>query len=102
MGSRLIGVLGLLVFSCGFTLAQAPAPDCAEMKTRLDRAETMLKDWPALARYSEENFHTPPAAMDGGQRVVFMGDSITDGWDDPKYGGFFPGKPYVFLQDLQD
>ena len=24
-----------------------------------------------------------------------MGDSITDGWDDPKYGGFFPGKPYV-------
>ncbi len=24
-----------------------------------------------------------------------MGDSITDSWDDPKYGGFFPGKPYV-------
>ena len=24
-----------------------------------------------------------------------MGDSITDGWDDPKYGGFFPGKPYI-------
>ena len=25
-------------------------------------------------------------------RVVFMGDSITDGWDLAKY---FPGKPYV-------
>ena len=24
-----------------------------------------------------------------------MGDSITDSWDDPKYGGFFPGKPYI-------
>jgi lysophospholipase L1-like esterase len=24
-----------------------------------------------------------------------MGDSITDSWDDPKYGGFFPDKPYV-------
>lgn len=24
-----------------------------------------------------------------------MGDSITDFWDDPEYGGFFPGKPYV-------
>lgn len=24
-----------------------------------------------------------------------MGDSITDSWDDPRYGGFFPGKPYV-------
>ena len=24
-----------------------------------------------------------------------MGDSITDSWDDPKYGGFFPGRPYI-------
>ena len=24
-----------------------------------------------------------------------MGDSITDSWDDPKYGGFFPGHPYI-------
>lgn len=24
-----------------------------------------------------------------------MGDSITDSWDDPRYGGFFPGRPYV-------
>ena len=24
-----------------------------------------------------------------------MGDSITDGWDSPNMGGFFPGKPYV-------
>jgi len=53
-----------------------------------------LKDWPALARYGEENLKIrPPAKTE--QRVVFMGDSITDSWDDPKYGGFFPGKPYV-------
>jgi lysophospholipase L1-like esterase len=26
---------------------------------------------------------------------VFMGDSITDSWDNPVYGGFFPGKPYI-------
>jgi lysophospholipase L1-like esterase len=36
---------------------------------------------------------TPPAKNE--QRVVFMGDSITDGWDAPNMGGFFPGKPYV-------
>ena len=24
-----------------------------------------------------------------------MGDSITDGWQQPRYGGFFPGKPYL-------
>jgi len=96
MGSRLIKVLVVLVFSCGFAPAQTPAPtpDCAEMKTRLDRAETKLNDWPALARYREDNNKTAPPARNE-QRVVFMGDSITDSWDDPRYGGFFPGKPYV-------
>jgi len=64
------------------------------MKTRLDRAETRLNDWPALARYREDNQKTAPPAKNE-QRVVFMGDSITDSWDDPKYGGFFPGKPYI-------
>jgi len=24
-----------------------------------------------------------------------MGDSITDGWQQPQFGGFFPGKPYI-------
>ena len=24
-----------------------------------------------------------------------MGDSITDGWSNPQFGGFFPAKPYV-------
>jgi lysophospholipase L1-like esterase len=64
------------------------------MKTRLDRAEARLKDWPALARYHEDNNKTPAPAKNE-QRVVFMGDSITDSWDDPRYGGFFPGKPYL-------
>ena len=72
----------------------APIPDCAEMKTRLERAETRLNDWPALARYREDNLKvTSPAKNE--QRVVFMGDSITDSWDNPTNGGFFPGKPYV-------
>lgn len=95
MGSRFIWICVVLVSSCGFTLAQTPAPDCGELKTRLDRAEARLKDWPALARYGEENLKTVPASMDGPRRVVFMGDSITDSWDDPRYGGFFPGKSYI-------
>ena len=50
-------------------------------------------DWPNLARYHDDNAHlTPPAASEN--RVVFMGDSITDGWG-RQYGQFFPGKPYV-------
>ena len=51
-------------------------------------------DWPNLARYQEENKKVPPANKNE-QRVVFMGDSITDSWDDPAFGGFFPGKPYI-------
>jgi lysophospholipase L1-like esterase len=80
-------------------MAQTAAPtpvtsDCNEMKTRADRAETRLKDWPALARYSAENAKVAQPVKNE-QRVVFMGDSITDSWDTPSNGGFFPGKPYL-------
>lgn len=51
-------------------------------------------DWPNLARYHEANKKVAPPANNE-RRVVFMGDSITDSWDDPRYGGFFPGRPYV-------
>ena len=51
-------------------------------------------DWPNLARYDKDNKSTAQPAQNE-QRVVFMGDSITDSWDNPAYGGFFPGKPYV-------
>src|ERR1039457_3730973 len=50
-------------------------------------------DWPNLARYHDDNAHlAPPAA--GENRVVFMGDSITDAWG-RRYGQLLPGKPYV-------
>ena len=80
-----------VVFLC---VASTFGQDCNELKTRLDRAETRLSDWPALARYREDNKKVVAPAKDE-QRVVFMGDSITDSWDNPSNGGFFPGKPYV-------
>jgi lysophospholipase L1-like esterase len=76
------------------TPAASPADTCAELKTRAERAETRLKDWPAIARYHDDNQKVSPVAKNE-QRVVFMGDSITDSWDSPNMGGFFPGKPYV-------
>lgn len=51
-------------------------------------------DWPNLARYDKDNKAAAQPAKSE-QRVVFMGDSITDSWDNPSNGGFFPGKPYV-------
>ena len=87
----------VLVFLSITALAQTAVTSsdpCAEFKTRADRAETRLKDWPQLARYHDDNAKVLSPAKNE-QRVVFMGDSITDGWDSPNMGGFFPGKPYV-------
>ena len=98
--NRFLIVICILVGSTAIASAQpaTPTPNpvdpCAELTARATRAETKLKDWPALARYRNDNAKvTAPARNE--DRVVFMGDSITDSWDDPKYGGFFPGKPYI-------
>lgn len=77
--------------------AQAPAAasqtDADRLQLQLQRAQRTLQDWPNLARYRQANSEVAAPAP-GEQRVVFMGDSITDGWG-RKYGKFFPGKPYV-------
>src|SRR5271154_1268402 len=86
------------------TAAPNAAPDATELadvKVRLATATArlaedtrILQDWPNLARYREANGKlAAPAA--GEKRVVFMGDSITDMWAEERFGGFFPGKPYV-------
>lgn len=68
--------------------------DCAAAKAQATRLEMRLKDWPALARYSNDNAKVGTATKDE-KRVVFMGDSITDWWVKQESGGFFPGKPYI-------
>jgi lysophospholipase L1-like esterase len=55
--------------------------------------ERLRNDWAYLARYREENAKLGPPAP-GENRVVFMGDSITEGWGRSS-GSFFPGKPYI-------
>jgi hypothetical protein len=60
----------------------------AEAKAKLGAAEKRPNDWPELARYRHENAKLPAPAKDE-QRVVFMGDSITDMWVQPRFGGFF-------------
>lgn len=90
----LMASLTVFLFGCVDANAQPAATDCAETKAQLTRAQTKLNDWPALARYHEANSKITPSPKNKA-RVVFMGDSITDSWDDPKYGGFFPGKPYI-------
>ena len=86
------------MFAQGQTSAQTkPGDNCSELvelTSKLESQLARLKDWPDLARYRDANAKlTPPAKEE--QRVVFMGDSITDMWVLPRLGGFFPGKPYV-------
>jgi lysophospholipase L1-like esterase len=91
----LLIMASLAVSASAQTPGPTPSPDpCAEAKTQAARLESRLKDWAALSRYREANATVAAPAKDE-QRVVFMGDSITDLWDEPRYGGFFPGKPYV-------
>lgn len=79
--------------------ANAPAaktsvtvPTTAPVVTaKMTGEDRMKNDWASLGRYKEADLALAvPAA--GENRVVFMGDSITDGW---KIEGSFPGKPYI-------
>lgn len=63
--------------------------DSAEGQTP-DRLRT---DWSYLERYRDENATLGPPKP-GERRVVFMGNSITEGWA-KFFPTMFPGKPYV-------
>src|SRR5262245_54168501 len=72
-------------------------PSCPELATALTALvnnDVRRRDWPNLTRYREQN-RALPAPAGGESRVVFMGDSITDAWPQPRFGTFFTGKPYV-------
>jgi len=58
---------------------------------RGSREAMLLDDFGELARYREDNAKLAAPAK-GDRRVVFFGDSITDGW---KLDESFPGRHYV-------
>lgn len=71
-----------------------PAPNgAAEQKAGAPKARPAWeREWAYLSRYRDANAQlAPPAA--GEKRIVFLGDSITEGW--AAGGNFFPGKPYL-------
>lgn len=85
--------LGAAAQQSGSTAAtKAPAPSTAQIAAWQNAHEEQMKnDWPWLGRFkqADEMLGAPAAGED---RVVFMGDSITEGW---KLEESFPGKPYV-------
>lgn len=77
---------------------QAPTPDkpTPEQIAAWEKAhdEQIKNDWPWLGRFKEADLKLPPPAA-GENRIVFMGDSITEGWHIEGPQGSFPGKPYI-------
>jgi lysophospholipase L1-like esterase len=75
-------------------LAQQPptlTPEQALQKYRDSKAPTLRDDFGELGRYRAANAALSEPSP-GESRVVFFGDSITDGW---KLDESFPGKPYI-------
>lgn len=73
----------------GSIVVQAPAWEKGEGWAKFD--EKLLVDFANLERFHDEDAKLgAPAA--GEERVVFMGDSITEGW---KLETSFPGKTYI-------
>ena len=77
-------------------LAQPPAP--APAAPPLRALNDLINDYGNQRRYAADNQKVEPPAA-GEDRVVFMGDSITDGWGRSQNPvvtyPFFPGKPYI-------
>lgn len=92
-------LLATLLVPTGRAQAPAPAPalppallSCPDLSTALRTVaanDMRLRDWAQLGRYREANHTAGPVD------VVFMGDSITDSWPQPRFGAFFPGKRYL-------
>ncbi len=97
---RIITVVGF--FSAAFLLSPAvlrgqlvqdfkpPKANCCLPALAQSLAD-QLQDWNQLGRYHEDNLRLRAQPQDP-SRVIFLGDSITDGW---KLEQYFPDKPYV-------
>jgi lysophospholipase L1-like esterase len=99
MYSRPLSRLGVAALVVASALLEAPAvaqstgSTVAELQQRANAYARMLRDWAGLTRYGSENAELPKPRP-GEQRVVFLGDQMTEQWGRGS-AKFFPGKPYV-------
>jgi lysophospholipase L1-like esterase len=82
-------LLAVIVLAVGWS---QPRANCAaaisSLEEQVKAQGKMLWDWAGLIRYGSENTEIPKPKADE-NRVVFIGDEITENWTN-----FFPGKPY--------
>lgn len=66
----------ILLLVAGAAVAQVPAPRCAPVAPGQAPGQGSAGDWAFFARYRKDNAALKPDSS----RVIFMGDSITEGW----------------------
>jgi lysophospholipase L1-like esterase len=89
---KLAGSLILLLLWPSVRAQEGDAPNTTEMERELDAYRRLLMDWGGLTQYGSDN--TELRLKPGENRVVFLGDEITENWGKGKKP-FFPGKPYL-------
>jgi lysophospholipase L1-like esterase/dienelactone hydrolase len=62
-------------------------------KNSMEQAELNRKDWANFRKYAKEN-ESLEVLKQGEKRIVFMGNSITEGWKNSR-PAFFSGRPYI-------
>ncbi len=94
---RIAGLLPLLLLSMPASMRaqlvqdyKPPKANCCLPSLAQNLAD-QLQDWNQLGRYHEDDARLQALPREPG-RVVFLGDSITDGW---KLGQYFADKPFV-------
>ena len=86
--------LGRFASCVTLLLSPAFAQPNAVTQAHSQRERQLLLDWASLTRYgSEDSEIRAPKA--GENRVVFLGDQITEEWGAVGNGEFFSGKPYL-------
>jgi lysophospholipase L1-like esterase len=85
----------LLAQNAPATPSATPTPEVKQTLSEWQRKhdEQVKNDFPWLARFKEADMALPAPAV-GENRVVFMGDSITEGWHFDAPEGF-KGEPYI-------
>ncbi len=86
-------LLALLATGTGLWGEQPCSDRVESLERRLAAQTRTLRDWGGLIRYGSDNSELHPPA-DGDNRVIFLGDQITDFWGRGA-ARFFPGKPWL-------
>jgi lysophospholipase L1-like esterase len=89
-----------LLMSAPMWAQTAPCQPAPQSAWEVEHERLLHTDWAELGHFRQSNAKLSAPAP-GERRVVFMGDSITEGWRatarpvGPEMGAFFAGRPYL-------